>query len=331
MCNVWTGAAGIIESGGSTRQEELQLVVDHYGIFVMQAIFAPLQGAFNMIVFLRPKLHFCAAAFPGESRLWVIRRTIFGNRIKPTCASGRSFVVNGPLNAPTNADANDNNKETNKTKERQVPSSVTATDGDFDSSEILGSSSERWKDNTGLGSSLLASLPARLDSLRNRKSSLLEVISENEAVKFESSARYSIAEELVMDMSSGDFFPAMGETRWASDASSSNSNTPTTIVGGERPISMPRRQGSRIEEVEEPDESNSFRHLNNQGDHDNDATEHIPADQPIQVPRRRASGDVEVPVSPSCVHNTTDTETARADMPIRAPVRRESLDEDKLT
>lgn len=44
MCNVWTGVVGIIESSGGTMEEELQLVVNHYGFFVLQAILAPLPG-----------------------------------------------------------------------------------------------------------------------------------------------------------------------------------------------------------------------------------------------------------------------------------------------
>ena len=56
FCNVWTGITGLIESSGHTVEEELHKLAKFYFLFVLQAVLVPLQGFFNFLVYLRPKL-----------------------------------------------------------------------------------------------------------------------------------------------------------------------------------------------------------------------------------------------------------------------------------
>ena len=44
LCQVWTGVTGILEDQGDSDEEELEILVKNYPLFVLQAIFSPLQG-----------------------------------------------------------------------------------------------------------------------------------------------------------------------------------------------------------------------------------------------------------------------------------------------
>ena len=325
MCNMWTGATGVIEGFESTREGEMQLVVDYYAFFFLEAVLTPLQGVFNCFVFIRPKLTLCATAFPRESRLWVLRRTILGTRIKPTCsAPAPSRAIIGPRGAPVGpSGAIDPNKPSATRLPRDMISSVTASDGDFDSGIVMSNAGteERWTNNEKVFSSILSNIPIRFESLRNPKSSALEVISENEPSNFEPMSQ--------LEMSSSDFFPTNAESRWASDSSGNSSTS-----GGGRHMDAPKRKEELT--FETPDRSSSFRHLNLSRDQNEQAETGLSTDQPIITPQLRASsgvGPLQSPEACSSNHDgaTNDTnvqvkETIAADMPIKPPVRRGSLD-----
>jgi hypothetical protein len=76
----------LIESSADNPEEEIEAATKYYGFSVMQAFFLPLQGFFNMLVYIRPKYDLkCRHAFPNESRIWAFRRTMYyGEDIAPT-------------------------------------------------------------------------------------------------------------------------------------------------------------------------------------------------------------------------------------------------------
>jgi hypothetical protein len=367
VCNVWTGIVGIFERSGTAEKDELQIVVDHYIFYLLQAILAPLNGLvriydafiaftlksycgvltfrfnsikFNLFVFIRPKYHFCRIAFPKETRLWIVRRTILGSKVKRTFSSNsQSRPVNVPRVSPTDPNNGSDGKgaKTNMASATRLPrdmiSSVTASEGDFDCVGPTTSISDgRWASDKDKGfGSILASVPRRFKSLVEARSSVLEVISEDAISTFEHSFQISITEELVMDTSSGEFSPANVEKRWASDSSKPSVTSSTRQ-------SIPQRDESTIED---PDASSSFRHLNgssNQGEHIP-----LPVDQPIKVPQRRSTPgsppgsppsrekNVREPELSSSLRRVTDTVqgtadvTLAADKPIKVPIRRGSL------
>jgi len=323
ICNVWTGTVGIIESSGDTREEELQLVVDNYVVFLLQAFLTPLQGFFNMAVFIRPKLYLCIAAFPGESRLWIVRRTILGNRVKPTGSSDHTpRIIDGQRVAPVDP-MDDKRQEESATSE---PVTIRQPRDIASSVRISNNSDERWSTNKETGfSSILTSLPIRFESVRNPRSSLLEAISEHEVSTFEHSGCIPKVDKQLLDLSSGDYFPATAESRWASD-----SIDPMSRNSDSGPVPMPQRE--LIRTVEEPDQSSSLRHL-----HGVSPKKAPVADQPIKAPQRRS-----IPGSPSSerkdiesklqsswrqvteTDNDQDEVQLYADKPIKAPVRRDS-------
>lgn len=309
VCNVWTGVVGILERGGVATEEELPLVVDHYGIFVLQAILAPLNGLvrdygvfvafsfqlscsaltfrndliqFNMFVFIRPKYHLCRMAFPGATRLWSLRRTIIGSKVQPTFASGsRSRVPNLPLVSPAAATTR---------LPRDMISSVTAGEGDFDYERpTTGNGDGRWTSDKVKGSSsMLVRVPLRFQSLRERPSTL-GVISAHETSNIEHLSQISIVEELATDISFCDFFPN-GEKRWAPD--SSNRSSKKSLANERMPI--PQREESTVQEQDTSNESSCK---------DEHVPVQLPVDQPIRVPHQRSA-----PGSPSVKRKAPDTD-----------------------
>jgi len=149
--------------------------------------------------------------------------------------------------------------------------------------------------------------------MRNPKSSVLEVISEDEASNFEHTSRISLVEEVVMEMSKTDFSPWNSERRWASDSSN-----PLSMSSDSGPMSMPRREGSIVEEA---DESSSFRHLNQSSSEKKLVP--LPVDQPMKVPQRHSTADL---TSSERKAQEPENDNKRdEDTPIKVPVRRKSL------
>ncbi|KAL3942011.1 MAG: hypothetical protein SGBAC_003723 [Bacillariaceae sp.] len=283
-----------------------------------------------MLVFIRPKYHLCRNLFPRETGLWTLRRTILGARVKPTFSHDhRLGAINGPnVTAPADPSNERDEKEVtvNMAAVTRLPrdmiSSVTASEGDFDSERrATNTSGGRWATDKDKGfRSMLASVPIRFKSLQEPRSSVLEVISENQISIFEHSPRISITEELVEDTSSGAFFPANAETRWASSSSASSSSDHLALP-------IPQRQGS----LEDLDVSSSFRHLNGSNDEEEDVP--LSADQLIKVPRRQAMPipqrrasleDLDTSSSFRNLNGSSDEEgdvPLPADQPIKVPQR----------
>jgi hypothetical protein len=71
----WTTALRII--GANERYWTDEYESELFGLLVMQAIFLPCQGVFNVIVFSRPRYWRIRKKFPDQSRIWAFRMALF--------------------------------------------------------------------------------------------------------------------------------------------------------------------------------------------------------------------------------------------------------------
>lgn len=55
-----------------------------FPLLVMQAIFMPLQGFFNCLIYCRPAYLHARSHFPEETRIWAFRRALHGSKVQPT-------------------------------------------------------------------------------------------------------------------------------------------------------------------------------------------------------------------------------------------------------
>jgi len=78
-CNVGTVILLQLESKARTETEDKEMQIRFYPIFVMQAIFHPLQGCFNMLVFIRPKYLKYRYQYSNKKRMTVAKMAIFGS------------------------------------------------------------------------------------------------------------------------------------------------------------------------------------------------------------------------------------------------------------
>lgn len=76
---VWTAILRIMESLEFDAEDEASI----FPILVLQALFVPIQGFFNLLVYVRPRYLRARVDFPKESRYWAFRRALFGNKVKP--------------------------------------------------------------------------------------------------------------------------------------------------------------------------------------------------------------------------------------------------------
>ncbi|KAL3928907.1 MAG: hypothetical protein SGBAC_012442 [Bacillariaceae sp.] len=219
ICNIWAGTTGLMENQGDTVQSNLAMLVRNYPIFVIQAIFSPLQGFFNMMVFIRPKYLKFRHLHKEESRLWVVRRAVFGEEVRPTIRPQRN-IVESPnhlvaagdnaapeKNKPRGAQANEASPTATRLP-RGMVSDLTASQGDFDH-VMQEADDERWEDKATIENSRNAPLVShrKRSSLVLWVSSALDIISENEPGLPEN-------EDLVGDV----FSPRTLHRRWSSDS-----------------------------------------------------------------------------------------------------------------
>jgi hypothetical protein len=83
VCSFSTYILRLFESQATTYVWEMEIPYNYYILLVLQALLFPLQGLFNMFIYVRPKYLRIRAAFPRETRLWSFRRAILGSSIIP--------------------------------------------------------------------------------------------------------------------------------------------------------------------------------------------------------------------------------------------------------
>lgn len=73
----------LFESQAFEYVQEMELPYNNYTMMVLQSILLPLQGFFNMMVYIRPKYIRNRNDFPRESRIWALRRAVGGANVEP--------------------------------------------------------------------------------------------------------------------------------------------------------------------------------------------------------------------------------------------------------
>jgi hypothetical protein len=79
ICNLWVGLTSFVESISPTDADEYAMAALCYPLLVLYAIFVPLQGITNMLVYMRPKYAKYRAHFPEEPKLWALWITLTGD------------------------------------------------------------------------------------------------------------------------------------------------------------------------------------------------------------------------------------------------------------
>jgi hypothetical protein len=211
--------------------------------------------------------------YPKESRLWVVRRTIFGDSVKPT--QGHSQAPSQDLKeSRSQAERRDESNEAVElvtslavaTKlPRYMMSSLTESQGDFD---IVLEETEYGRRGD---QSVLPGLPPNLNSAPGSlprflscvapKSSIMDVISELEELDFQHipSPRVS-KKDLVLSLAESTMPPPSGrvDTRWSEgmeDETKVHANEgvlpkypeyQTSAKGRDAPIQVPKRRMSPL-------------------------------------------------------------------------------------
>ena len=76
---IWTIFLRLMESAGFNAEDESSV----FFLLVLQALFYPSQGMWNLLVYVRPKYSRSRKDFPYESRFWCFLRALFEEDIKP--------------------------------------------------------------------------------------------------------------------------------------------------------------------------------------------------------------------------------------------------------
>ena len=76
VCVIWTAALRLLEGYSGSIEEELKQPVTYYWLLVLQAWFLPLQGFFNMLIYMRPKYLRLRHANQKESRISALRGSL---------------------------------------------------------------------------------------------------------------------------------------------------------------------------------------------------------------------------------------------------------------
>ncbi|KAL3939277.1 MAG: hypothetical protein SGBAC_005978 [Bacillariaceae sp.] len=310
--SVKTAAAGLLPSlSGSDRNqaEDMEIMVQYYPLAVAQAIILPLQGLFNMIIFVRPKYLMLRLEFPFEARLWTVRRIFLGSQLRPTARDG--YKVNDDIGTRGNprpeaesdgdAPVGDTVMTANRIP-RNMISSLTATDGGFDDfADELGRD-ERWHDG---GAQVKEDTPTGLVSPLHRLTTL-EAISEMSESFFDLTPYQTNGSHLSVDAVTLPIPTEPSESRWkVTEASStplpslrSSFGVESSDMGdGESSIC---RTDSRMEAPKRKPESLDLpMKVSRRSSHAPNAS-----DVPIRIPKRTSDPPTDSPKE--CCTSTSD-------------------------
>ena len=90
LAYIWAFILKVLESIGYEAQNEATI----YPILVLQSLFLPLQGFFNLCVYTRPNYLRVRQEYPNESRLWVLRYAWFREtRYQPTVTANATATA----------------------------------------------------------------------------------------------------------------------------------------------------------------------------------------------------------------------------------------------
>ncbi|CAJ1931668.1 unnamed protein product [Cylindrotheca closterium] len=205
---MWGGITAIGENRADSEDEELSLLVKLYPIMVLNAILTPMQGFFNMSVYVRPKYLTVRHEFKDKSRWWSMQRAILGE--KKARASKTPRIPNkkpqgvkeaSNVESPNDGLRIDDSAESADTVAQSLPlkrcgvSTLTASRGDFNNEEFCFEGlndvdQDRWRCKRHDTWAPMKQAPRYYSSLQERGSSL-EMISELTETQFEPIIDYS--------------------------------------------------------------------------------------------------------------------------------------------
>eukprot|EP00980_Cylindrotheca_fusiformis_P012447 scaffold3054_cov129-Cylindrotheca_fusiformis.AAC.11 len=98
-CIMWSGILNSAETLVESEEEEKEMMAKFFPISVIQAILLPLQGLFNMVVYVRPKYFKVKHDFPKETKTWAIKRAVFGECVKNKHQGTEALSPETPIQA----------------------------------------------------------------------------------------------------------------------------------------------------------------------------------------------------------------------------------------
>ncbi|CAJ1941053.1 unnamed protein product [Cylindrotheca closterium] len=310
LCHTWNVAMEILQGSVQNRADETEMMMKYYPLAVVQATLLPLQGLFNMIIFLRPKYLMLRLEFPIEGRLWTAQRIFLGNQLRPAGASGRRVgrapvdnVVNRRCEAESDTDAATGDMEGSGLAPSRLPrnmiSSLTASGGDFDGSAADGLQGEELQKNArtqGLGSQ---GAPTGLASGHNRLPSLGAISELSESV-FDLTPYQANGSHLFTSSVTLPILTEPSESRWKG--------------AGTTAASCLQSRGSDLGDTEKSHRTDSSLKIPRRKPEISDLPIQAPrrpsdicnvSDSPIRIPKRTFDAPIDSPTG-SCSSSTSD-------------------------
>eukprot|EP00980_Cylindrotheca_fusiformis_P015224 scaffold4225_cov128-Cylindrotheca_fusiformis.AAC.4 len=251
LCHTWTGIIGLLEFQKKGVANELEMVVNFYGLFLLQAVLTPLQGFFNMLVYIRPKYLKMRREYPEETWLKLVRHVIFDNdhQPKPTPATPQQKKMHGrDQERQANETAEEIDPSTDMISSTRLPnglsSSLTESHEDLDHIEDEENHNWRWNSEPETGSHFqLPEVSTRFVSSLDLQSSVLDVISEMEESSFEPVVSTDSAPNRLLE----EEMATLAVQRWSTNSGCDNANASGTTATCSKstedraPVSPPRR------------------------------------------------------------------------------------------
>jgi hypothetical protein len=82
---MWSIAIFLMEDARGA-EEVAEDIAKLYPLLVLESIFLPMQGFFNLIIYVRPRYLQCRSRHLSESRFWAVRRVLFSDSVPTTAA-----------------------------------------------------------------------------------------------------------------------------------------------------------------------------------------------------------------------------------------------------
>ena len=81
LTQVWIMALKIVEGASLVQGKDLDRI---FPVLILTVFFVPLQGLFNLLIYIRPIYFRVKDQYPSESSSWHIQRSLFGGKIQPS-------------------------------------------------------------------------------------------------------------------------------------------------------------------------------------------------------------------------------------------------------
>ncbi|CAJ1941051.1 unnamed protein product [Cylindrotheca closterium] len=295
VCNAWNSLMGILPG---SDLKDIELMVKYYPLAVLQAALLPLQGLFNVIIFLRPKYLKLRLSFPREGRFWTVRRIFLGDKLRPTVCDGYKLdaqsVTNRGDEPRSEADAPVGDTGTSRMAQSRLPhnmiSSLTGSEGNFDDDSDILDEDDRWHDVSPQGNQ---NSPACFASSRNRTSSLGAISELSESV-FDLTPYQANGSHLSVASAGMPAPTESSESRWKDGSTSA-------------PVTAPPRPALSTVESSEDDLLDGIERRS------------LKTDSRMEVPRRKCDASVDMPIQVPI--RTSDVLKVSNDSPISVPKR----------